>query len=46
MPRSGRYQLRVQIEPPAYRRWTRLGDFFDAPLDVTFDDVDVRTGQK
>lgn len=46
VPGTDAYRLRVQVAPPAYRRWTRLGDFFTAPLDFTFDDVNVRTGQK
>lgn len=46
VPGSHAYRLRVQVEPPPYRRWTRRGDFFAAPLDFTFDDVNVKTGQK
>ena len=46
VPSAGAYTLRVDVQPPPYRLWTRAGDFFQQPVTVTFQDVDVKTGQK
>ena len=47
VPRGGRYNLRVHIDPPAYPRYGReAGDALGSPVDMTFDDVKIKTGQK
>ena len=47
VPHNGAYSIRVHIDPPAYRRYGRAaGDVLATPVDTTFDDVKIKTGQK
>lgn len=48
VPRSGdHYRVRVRVDEPPFRRWGRgARDLFTTPIDVTFEDIRVRTGEK
>ena len=46
VPGDGRYRLRVRIDPPGFMRHDHInGMRFTQPVEVTFDDVEVHTGQ-
>jgi uncharacterized protein involved in high-affinity Fe2+ transport len=46
VPGDGRYRLRVRVDPPQFPRHDRInGRRFAEPVEVQFDDVEVRTGQ-
>lgn len=46
VPGDGTYDVRVQIEPAEFGRHDREnGDRYDEPVEVVFEDVDVRCGQ-
>lgn len=41
------YALQVHVDPPGYRRYGQdIGQVMDKPIDVSFSDVKVKTGQK
>ena len=47
VPKGGNYQLKVHIEPPAYRRYGQtLGNQFAQPLNITFNNITIKAGQK
>jgi hypothetical protein len=47
VPGSGRYTLRVHIEPaPFHRHDKKNGQRYAAPVDVEFTDIQIETGQK
>lgn len=47
VPSAGVYDLKVHIEPPAYRRYGKTdGRQFTRPLDYTFTNIKIKTGQK
>lgn len=47
VPKGGNYKMVVHIDPPAYRRYGReAGNQFSQPLDLTFDHITIKTGQK
>ncbi|WP_372621601.1 iron transporter [Falsiroseomonas sp.] len=46
VPGDGNYTLKVRIEPPPYARHDRInGNRFTRPVEVTFEDVAVKTGR-
>lgn len=46
VPGDGSYDVRVQVDPPTFERHDEAnGDRYAEPVDVTFEDVDVKTGQ-
>lgn len=46
LPESGTYDLRVTVEPPTFHRHDEAnGDRYGETVEVTFEDVDVETGQ-
>ncbi len=46
VPADGRYGLRVRIDPPAFMRHDHInGVRFSEPVEATFDQVEVHTGQ-
>ena len=46
LPTDGTYSLEVRVEPPTFRRHDEEnGDRYGGTVTVTFDDVDVKTGQ-
>lgn len=47
VPSAGAYDLKVHIEPPAYRRYGKVdGRQFTQPIDYTFTKIKIKTGQK
>ncbi len=47
VPKGNTYRLAVHIDPPAYRRYGQTtGNQFSHPLDMTFNNVLIKTGQK
>lgn len=46
LPGDGTYTIRVDVEPPRFGRHDRTnGQLYDEPVQVTFEDVELRTGQ-
>jgi uncharacterized protein involved in high-affinity Fe2+ transport len=46
VPGDGTYDVRVQIDPPSFGRHDEQnGDRYGDPVEVTFEDVDVKCGQ-
>ena len=47
VPKAGIYSLKVHIDPPAYRRYGKIaGKQFTSPIDMSFDHLQIKTGQK
>jgi hypothetical protein len=47
VPKAGSYKLRVHVEAPTSRRYGKAsGNRLASPVDVEFDDVTIKTGQK
>ena len=45
--KGDKYNLHVHIDPPAYRRYGQTtGNQFSQPLDITFNNITIKTGQK
>ena len=46
VPESGTYDLHVTVDPPAFHRHDKQnGDRYAEPVEVTFEEIDVETGQ-
>lgn len=46
VPSSGTYTIDVRVEPPAFKRHDeKNGDRYGEPVEVTFEGVDIETGQ-
>ena len=46
VPGDGTYDLTIGVEPPAFERHDETnGDRYADPVEVTFEDVDIETGQ-
>lgn len=46
LPDEGQYTIEIHVEPPEFERHDRQnGDRYGKPVEVTFDDVHVQTGQ-
>ena len=46
VPGDGTYTLDVRVEPPTFKRHDQTnGDRFGEPVEATFEDVDIETGQ-
>lgn len=44
---SKHYRIHVHFDPPPYKRYGRLyGKQFTKPVDIDFDDIHIKTGQK
>ena len=47
VPAGGKYQIVARFEPPPYRRYGRAaGRRFARPVEVAFDQVEIKTGEK
>ncbi len=45
--KGDKYNLYVHIDPPAYRRYGQtMGNQFSQPLEMTFNNITIKTGQK
>ena len=41
------YSLHVHVDPPSYRRYElKIGEIMDKPIDLSFQEVKVKTGQR
>ena len=46
VPGDGSYTLDIRIEPPKFMRHDETnGNRYGSPVEVTFEDVDIETGQ-